>query len=70
MKHSILKKGEVYISRWLKLHSKGINVKGANTNGFQETIMKHQESAQNARVLIGISQGRNRPAGIGVGGRL
>jgi hypothetical protein len=70
MKHSILKKGEVYISRWLKLHSKGINAKGANTNGFQETIMKHQESARNAKAHIGTSQGRNSSAGIGVGGRL
>ena len=60
MKHSILKKGEVYISRWLKLHSKGINAKGVNTNGFQEITMKDQESVQNVRVLTGTSQGRNK----------
>jgi len=59
MKHSILKIREVYISRWLKLHSKGINAKDVNTNGSQEITMKRQESAQNVRVLTGTSRRKN-----------
>jgi hypothetical protein len=59
MKHSILKNREVYISRWLKLHSKDINVKDANTNGFHEIIVKDQGYVQNVKVLIGTNQRKN-----------
>lgn len=59
MKHSILRNKEVYISRWLKLHSKDINAKDVDTNGFQENKVKDQEFVQNAKALIGINHGRN-----------